>query len=625
LLESSLRKFTVDSRNHDMHWRSSTLVIALTLLLTESAALGEEFRALFDQATLSARKLGLPRSRVVTAWQTGVRHGTRQYQIKGDLIVQTDAETHQKSGKPAFAPDGASLRWFGAADDIAFLGAERKDDPRSMTRNGRLLSTIRRLDLNTMEWLTPLDARPHAPQDDEALAQREAAAQQKWDAFVGRLGAGALSAPIGRTSSLCKVLVDARGVVALSILSVGNHFPPLGCQVTWFNPGEDEPAWGKWIDWIENSRPREFVPGYGGTSINSLTRVEEGILVCVPGSQDLVCFDEKGGPVWNLSRIWEFEGLYSTPDMFFDRFGVEVQEDIIAGTPAGHDPVAAEAARKAAQAAIDDEIRKAKELRALRSERFYKDYQAWIMAGPILVNPLDSERDDTRLFVTVCKMRNPDLVNHNTAAPESTILEIDGYGSIHGLTKLPTMIDSPRHFSIRGGLIWEGRRGSLARLATSESQFARGLSGSDDMECRVEWYRELRDTIDEAWDLRNSGADSRPACVAGDKLFRCLFLPKRNDADHVICFRISAVDLDTGLNSDLILKLPFEGQVPKTAAQHAVEDAGCNQGFGGRAFEIEIVELETDGTALRVVIKAGDVQTAVEFDVRAIIQTAGSE
>ena len=98
-------------------------------------------------------------------------------------------------------------------------------------------------------------------------------------------------------------------------------------------------------------------------------------------------------------------------------------------------------------------------------------------------------------------------------------------------------------------------RGSLARLATSESQCRRGLFRGNETDCRVEWYREFRNASDDDWVFRHSDADSRPACVV----------------------------------------------------------------------EIQIAAIEVGGDKVRLVMKTGDVRTALKFDIRAVIRPAGSE
>jgi len=109
------------------------------------------------------------------------------------------------------------------------------------------------------------------------------------------------------------------------------------------------------------------------------------------------------------------------------------------------------------------------------------------------------------------------------------------------------------------------------------------------------------------------------SCATAERLFRTGFKCDRRDADKVLNFRINVVDLGTGFARDMTLTLPFEGRIPERD-EKPTADPGCPQGFGAPEFQIGIDELEREGNTLRVVIRTGKLQTAVEFDLESLLK-----
>jgi hypothetical protein len=50
------------------------------------------------------------------------------------------------------------------------------------------------------------------------------------------------------------------------------------------------------------------------------------------------------------------------------------------------------------------------------------------------------------------------------------------------------------------------------------------------------------------------------------------------------------------------------------------DDPGCAQGCGLPVYRIAIEAMENDGDSLRIVIRTGKIQTAVEFDIKTLLK-----
>jgi len=601
--------------------RFISIALVASAVATASA---DDFRGLYDQATLEMGKQTFPRRRVESPWNSEIRIGAMRYRIEGDTVVQADGET-RKVLKQVRAPDGATLRWKGAVRDVAFLVDQIK---MGMNPRKTPLPVIRRLDLKTMEWLTPIEVELEAPAESKALEERERTAVKAWQE---RLKKQSTKQEIGqkvetpqRLVGLIDVLIAERGTVVLSCLGLGVqgglNRTILGFQVSLTPPGSEKPEWSRWIDFPESPHETSFFvtdPSLAYESnrpaINRLTWTKTGIVVFLPISQELLCLNGKGVEEWRLPRIWEFERWNIGPSSGYweiDRFGFHVDDGVTAGTPEGADSKLAEAHRKAAQDEIDKEVRGQLAVRAERSQRFYKDFRAGIAAGPILVQPLDDEHDDERLFVAVGKTRYPYNV---TAAAECVIYQVNAAGGwIDATSFLPRMVYRRPHLSIPGGSVWACEGGSLAKI---------GISHSDDLRCCIEWYREYPDLLlgQDDWDSEGSGAGTRLACSTAEMLFRTGFKYDLHVAENVLSFQINVVDLESGLAREMTLSLPFAGIIPDREAKPE-GDANCAQGFGPPKFQIAIELMEIEADTLRIVVRTGKLQTGLEFDIRALVK-----
>ena len=409
----------------------------------------------------------------------GASVGAMRYRVDGDTVVQVDGTTRKVIGQVR-APDGAGLTWKGAIADIALFIGQPPAKGRGLRQIPVPPPVVRRLNLKTMEWLAPLEIELQPPADSRALKEREAAARQAVEALAKRLHKGGdNAAKHQRAPALVDVLVARPGTFVLSYLGLGiEGFTRelLGFQMTFIPAGDENPAWHRWIDIPEG--PQGHVLSSSGlfplewSRINRLTWTNAGVVACLPRVHDLLCISEMGEVEWRLPRIWEFQRWNTGPSSGLwgiDRFGIEVEEGVTAGTREGIDPKAAEAERKIAQEEIDKRIRAQQVVCAERVRRLLpKDHRAWIAAGPVRVASLDDDADNERLFVAVGKARFPyNLV----AAPDCVIYEIraDG-GFIEALAPLPRMVCPRMAIVLHGASVWSVMRGQPGAWRDRESE-----------------------------------------------------------------------------------------------------------------------------------------------------------
>jgi hypothetical protein len=600
-----------------MRARCSPVLIALLATAT-SAAAAEEFRPRFDQATLKMDEQEFPRMRIASPWHSQVCIDGMCYRVDGDTVIQSERDTG-KVIRRAHAPDGAKLRWNGAARGIAYLTetvARRNDIQKNPL-------AVRRLDLNRMKWQLPLEIVPIPPADDPALNAREAAAVERLDALKMNVNANSdvQVAKPERGAGVCDVLVTDAGAAILTYLDIGNDRSPwwstLGFQLALVPPDSDKQRWSQWVSYPEDPQeksPLSLSPSIAfadeSPPVSRLTGIKNGVVVCLPWTQELLCFNEIGEQTWRLPRIWEFERWNMGPTSGFwgiDPFGAEVEEGVTAGIPEGLDPKDAEEQQKAAQEKIDNMLRDQRAFRAGRSEKFYRDYKAWIASGPVKVPPADDERDEERLMFAVGKARIPTNA-HAPPASECVIYQVSAEsGGVEAMTSIPRLVYPRPHVGSRGASIWTCEGGSIARI---------GIGDSDDLQCPVEWYRAYPGLVDSSWD---EGASTSVSCLTSNRLFRTGFEYHIPDGEKALTFQINVVDIATGLARDMTLVIPFEGKVPKHEEGPA-GDPSCTQMFGRPAFRIAIERLEIDGHALIVVVRTGKLQTGIDFDIQAILR-----
>jgi hypothetical protein len=594
------------------------LYFAAVVLFSAPPAASAQFLAQFDRTSLKVGKHEFPRLRLETPWHwhREFRHRGLRYRVDGNSVIQTKDDAARKVLARVSVSDAANLRWVGANEDVAFLIPYHTETD-AAGASVLLQLRVLRLDLKTMRWIAPLDLSLQPPEENKILHDREAAAVRKWREKIRKSDGDRNTGEPSRESVLGDLLVTDRGAFVLTCLVMlgQNSFEELlGCEISYFAQGSEKPSWKKWIDGSEGP-PQAAVlvasTDWDERADQPLTRLPSGVLVCVPYSDELLCLDDMGRELWRLPRIWEYaRGFGSAVGYSFHigRFGVLSEEAVAreAELAEESDIGATEETLKTRKQEIDEQIRTAPALRAERSARFYKDYDAWIEAGPVRVDSADRAPNEARLFVAVGTMpkQHPPTNAYNVV--ECVIYEVTVKGEVVAMLKTPRPIGSRMHFAVSSALIWGSEQGNLLRMASAGQ--------SPELICPVKWYREYELGPNKSAPFvveRNRNV----VCANESHLFRSGGSYDMNEREHVHRFLINAVDLESGLDRDLILSLPYDGKLP--APMSYKKEPGQVRVLS-MAYAVAVQWLEIDGDILRVVVSADESMAELEFDVRSL-------
>jgi len=213
-------------------------------------------------------------------------------------------------------------------------------------------------------------------------------------------------------------------------------------------------------------------------------------------------------------------------------------------------------------------------------------------------------------------------VNLNRAITDAVIYEIEGDGEIRAMTRLPRVVVGWPHTVLPGALVWSCDRGSLIRLGHSVPDFSRGFTGAaDDMLCRVEWYREIPMRTPNAWFWADP--EYGVACSSNQQLFRSGVSYVRKPDEKVYRFKINVIDIETGLDSDLTLAIPFDGDftMPETGKTSAPGWTHAHQ-----PHLLRISGLQLEGDLLQVSMKQdGTESVCIEFHIQALLAASDGD
>jgi len=142
------------------------------------------------------------------------------------------------------------------------------------------------------------------------------------------------------------------------------------------------------------------------------------------------------------------------------------------------------------------------------------------------------------------------------------VYEINDKGTPISMVTLPQMIKGSQHSTQKGGVIWKCQNDTFVKLnpVQGEPVVSMGGGGADGTSC-VAWLHHLQHAEPAAW---FSAGKAQDVAAFGDTHAFCLpagGYVSRSDTP-VYRFPISAVDLATGLDTELLLDVPFKGQIP---------------------------------------------------------------
>ncbi len=550
-------------------------------------------------------------------------HG-RRIAVEEDAVLVLAGEGGEEPRRVS-SVDGRNLRWLGAAAGIALFVAE---NTWADVRVGRhyLSPEIRRLDLESLSWLPSWIV---APESDTQPHDGAANGEARRVAALGSLLAND-KAVVVLTYTMAEKPQwpaelrpeDAENIPAgyREWLKTAVYHEPLGYRVTCFDPKGVRPRWSKSFSCAEGLSPPAMLSAdvWDGiedqlellTWLGGVWGEEDAVLVCAGEKQDLVCLVAGDGwERWRIPRLWEYERGYIGPSVFeyfVERFGLDYTDVGLA---------------EETEVLVDLQEReyqhKAKQLLAKARKRFEESHEGWIAAGPVVV-PGDREN---HIFVAAARRRKNEKGAGHESPEQCTVYELETqFGEILGATALPRLVEGRPFQVLPGALIWSCTRGCLVRLHHYEFDFSRGFFGpgwgaSNEALCRVAWYREYLMRVPPSWFWADP--PHGVAAFGRNRLFRPGAAYVRNEDDKVYRFHINVVDLETGMDHDLTLAIPFRGGFPMPEHGYAKEPGRTH---ATQPHLLGIADLSVQGNVLRVIInrcvKDGE-QAALEFDLAA--------
>jgi len=290
---------------------------------------------------------------------------------------------------------------------------------------------------------------------------------------------------------------------------------------------------------------------------------DPAIVVCAGWQEDIICLGAESGETrWHIPRIWEYERGFigpSTFEHFVQRFGIQDFEVQLAGqSDVKDDP------------RLADEQQKARQLLADTQRKFDETYSGWITAGPII----PAGDGGGNIFIAAARRRGHGQDIGDLAQATVYELEADS-GEVIAASPLPRLVDGQPQHALPGAIVWGCQRGGLVRLHESGYNFDYGLFGpgagwANDATCSVAWYREYGMRLPASW----FSADPPIGVAAFDAQYyhRPAAAYIETKEQPIYRFVINRVNLETGLDHDLTLSIPYTGDFPMPKTGYAASN-----------------------------------------------------
>jgi ankyrin repeat protein len=466
--------------------------------------------------------------------------------------------------------DGKHLELVTTTKNIAYFQAYEVD------KNGQFERfcappQIRRLDLSKPQWLEPL-----AP--------------------------GLLKHEKGRPGIVLSALANDDYLIALSttVEQDPNERAHVSAYiVSCFANGQTKPLWTKSL---AAAKARGYsggilwasrVPRYAASNLQQLSWLGDRLLVCAEAKQPLYCLNPDTGIVlWSCERIWEYQRGFIGPSVwqhYIERFGIESSFDRNEKT-------------------IGEE-----------AERFNKQFDCSIVGGPIVVPLTKARRDDTHsIFVVVAREPKGALSGY---LADCLVYEFSDQGKPISTVNLPQLVNGSELQVVPDGVVWQGANDSLMRLRTSKEapNFGFGPGGFDAL-TRIDWFRQSVEQRRTAWLVTEcSGAPIAFNRTYAVRLPAGGFVTARGD--HVFQFPLSIVVLQSGMEREIVLRVPFRGDLIAPSESYStieLPDGGNGYHTVG-PYEIAITQLELIGPRLEIMLGMRKWVASVEFDLGSMV------
>lgn len=470
----------------------------------------ENVKPKLDEVTLQAGDVTLRPVGPASVGQHMRDVGGRRIAINKGIVSATRIGDQQQLWSSQSA-DGRRLRWVTCQGNVGLLlGYDVDDEERFAGYESPV--RIRRIDLDSGQWLADLPIQPDDGGKVKALLSAQA-------------DQGALAVLVSLTS------LDESGGAKARVVAY---------QVTCFRGDEPTPLWTKTFE-AEEER------GYGGVYVwgitppryaysdnRHLTWLEETLIVAAEDMQPIMALNrDTGTKIWTVDKIWEYERGFIGPSVYchyIERFGIEdLRFD------KGKDGI--EAARRT----------------------FNQQFSCAVIGGPVVV-PLEVPRrsDAYSIFVAVSKAAARRWSGY---LADCVVYELSENGTPISMVKVPQLVSGGNFKVLKDGLVWAGQNDSLMRLMPSLTQPIIGMGGGGtDLITRLAWFRQIDWQPPHAW--LTTGRAAQPVAFSQSQAFR---LPGggyiTNKGDHDYHFPITATDLSSGIEQELVLHVPFEGTI----------------------------------------------------------------
>lgn len=530
---------------------------------------------LWSQTTLKLGDQTFPLLRELDAWKFK--------QIIGDDLIRCD-EAHveavdRKTGKTRWKSEispAAELTFLAQGKGILYFTV--KTDVDSAPTD----PVVRRLQLEDGTWLKPLVIPLN---DDERAVIDEI--------------------PVINQVVAAHPVED--GVIVLSTSEY--EYDPVSYRISKF---QDQLAWSKVFPsrgalstpsaWLLGSSG----PAYDFTGLQRLTSLGALVVVCAGPTEDLVTMDPGTGDIaWQIPRIWEYRKGFIGPSVwryFLERYGLQDHEVETASRTKAE--LLAEYAEQSLD--VDEEDIDAIKAKVAAAKQRVEKQPGWIVAGPVVVpNEQDHARDT--LFLATARSESSEWPNY---LAECIVFEISPDGTVIATVTLPSFLQGKAFHVFEQSLFWLGEDDKTARLFPSDEFGPRYLTIDIDWRTirthpganRYAWLKQ---------GLKHPVSDFHGRYLLQQR--EESFVEKR--LGHVFHYPLALIDLVTLEERELMLDLPFTGQVEPPTPRSSEPGGGWVTG----PFLMVIDDIEFEGEVVSITFEYEERKHVLEFDLSSVL------
>jgi len=355
----------------------------------------------------------------------------------------------------------------------------------------------------------------------------------------------------GRTIALSKTILNDP-----SSHSDGNQ---AGFRIACFD-SKHQLAWVKRFE-TQGDRDRHgpFILGGRGPAQadgqpNHINVHKNLLVVCGGPLDDIVALEvDSGELLWTMPRIWEIRRGFTGPSVWAHHLGRYGFADWELSRIDREMPPTATKAEKEYEDAWRRTVAQAKE--SIKSETNS------IVAGPFIVptgRQTHGKKPELRIFVATAHC--PGGTDWPSYVSSCVVYELDQDGKPLSMTQMPRMVLDEGSYVRPDGIILRCQNGALAKMGLTEKTFGTGPFAAPDRLGLLDWYREIRTEEPNAWLL--TPAASANIHYHGNHAFYVKmggFI--EHESQQVYCFPIQIMNLETGTEHQMTVRVPFDGKL----------------------------------------------------------------